>query len=66
MIAIYNDFLRNKEYDEKIVEYNGNTVSNEEWQSYLPDEFGTNSDTKTCAQEEVKIILRITERNIKD
>lgn len=36
MIAIYNDFLRNKEYDQKITEYNGNTVSDTEWNSYLP------------------------------
>ena len=45
MIAIYNDFLRNKEYDEKITEYNGNTVSDVEWNSYLPNEYGLKSDT---------------------
>lgn len=35
-IAIYNDFLRNKKYDPEYVEYNTDTVSENEWLSYLP------------------------------
>ena len=35
-VAIYNDFLRNKEYDEEIQEYKDDTVSTAEWQSYIP------------------------------
>lgn len=34
--AIYNDFERNKEFDEWQQEYDGDTVSKEEWESYLP------------------------------
>lgn len=34
--AIYNDFERNKEYDTPLIEYKGDTVSDAEWQSYLP------------------------------
>lgn len=34
--AIYNDFERNKEYDTPLIEYKGDTVSQAEWQSYLP------------------------------
>lgn len=34
-IAIYNDFERNKEYAPELTEYNGDTVSNAEWESYL-------------------------------
>lgn len=41
-IAIYNDLERNKEYEPEILEYNDDTVSNEEWQSYLPN--GSNYD----------------------
>ena len=36
-IAIYNDFERNKEYAVELTEYNGDTVSNAEWNSYLPE-----------------------------
>lgn len=35
-VAIYNDFERNKEYDREEQEYKGDTVSEAEWQSYLP------------------------------
>lgn len=35
-IAIYNDFERNKEYDEEIFEYKSDTVTDEEWNSHLP------------------------------
>lgn len=35
-IAIYNDFLRNKKYDEEYPEYDTDQVSNAEWLSYLP------------------------------
>lgn len=35
-VAIYNDMERNKEYDEEIVEYKDDTVSQAEWESYLP------------------------------
>lgn len=35
-IAIYNDFERNKEYESEIQEYKTDTVSNQEWASYLP------------------------------
>lgn len=35
--AIYNLFLRNKEYDEELTEYKGDTVSEAEWLSYLPN-----------------------------
>lgn len=34
--AIYNDYERNKEYDEEQLEYKNDTVSDEEWASYLP------------------------------
>lgn len=39
--AVYNDYLRNKEYDEEVIEYKGDTVSNEEWNRYF---LTTNSD----------------------
>ena len=35
-IAIYNDFERNKEYDSERQEYKEDTVSTQEWESYLP------------------------------
>lgn len=35
-IAIYNDFERNKEYDPEVTEYKTDTVSAQEWASYLP------------------------------
>lgn len=35
--AIYNDFERNREYDEELFEYDGDTVSQAEWESYLPN-----------------------------
>lgn len=35
-VAIYNDFLRNKEYEEEKQEYKDDTVSTAEWQSYIP------------------------------
>ena len=34
--AIYNDFLRNKKFDEAAQEYDGDEVTKNEWQSYLP------------------------------
>lgn len=37
-IAIYNDYERNREYDEEIQEYKSDNVSNAEWFSYMPDE----------------------------
>lgn len=36
-IAIYNDFERNREFDEALYEYDGDTVSDSEWKSYLPN-----------------------------
>lgn len=36
-MAIYNDFERDKRYDNKFIEYNTDTVSNQEWQDYLPN-----------------------------
>lgn len=36
-IAIYNDMERNKEYDEEIEEFKNDTVSEQEWNSYLPN-----------------------------
>lgn len=33
--AVYNDYLRNKEYDEELIEYKGDTVSDEEWNRYF-------------------------------
>lgn len=35
-VAIYNDFERMKSYDEEMPEYNDDTVSDAEWQSYNP------------------------------
>lgn len=35
-VAIWNDFERNKELDTEEIEYNDDTVSQEEWESYLP------------------------------
>ncbi len=43
--AIYNDFLRNKQYDEELQEYKTDTVSEEEWQSYLPFNGTNNNNT---------------------
>lgn len=43
-IAIYNDMERNKEYDEEILEYNDDTVSDSEIRSYIPDGINTNFD----------------------
>lgn len=34
--AIYNDFLRNKEYDNELQEYRTDQISSAEWNSYLP------------------------------
>lgn len=39
-IAIYNDFERNKEYDEERQEYKGDTVTNAEMRNYMPKEVG--------------------------
>lgn len=36
-VAIYNDYERNKEYQEEAREYKTSTVSGTEWQSYYPD-----------------------------
>ena len=47
MIAIYNDFLRNKEYDEPIQEYKSTTVSQTEWNSYMPSDGLLNYDIQT-------------------
>lgn len=35
-VAIYNDFERNKQYDEEETEYDTDEVSEAEWNSYLP------------------------------
>lgn len=35
-VAIYNDMERNKELMEEMTEYDGDTVSDFEWQSYVP------------------------------
>lgn len=35
-VAIYNDMERNKEFDEEVQEFNGDEVSKEELNSYLP------------------------------
>ena len=42
-IAIYNDFERNKEFDEEKQEYKGDTVSDAEWKSYIPQIFEPSS-----------------------
>lgn len=39
-VAIYNDMERNKEFDEIRQEYNDDTVSQAEWNSYLPLDAG--------------------------
>ncbi len=36
-VAIYNDFLRNKAIAQEITEYNDDTVSDTEWNSYMPN-----------------------------
>ena len=41
-IAIYNDFLRNKSYDEPIQEFKTDTVSENEMQNYIPNKVGNN------------------------
>lgn len=38
--AIFNEFLRNKEYDAELQEYKTDTVTTAEWKSYLPDNDG--------------------------
>lgn len=45
-IAIYNDFERNKEYAAEIQEYKTDTVSDAEWESYMPTGILGNSITK--------------------
>lgn len=50
VIACYNDIIRNKEYDEEIVEYNGDVVTQEELNSYLKGPYniyGTLTDVQT-------------------
>lgn len=42
-IAIYNDFERNKEYDEEIQEYKEDTVTTNEIRNYLPSNIGTST-----------------------
>jgi hypothetical protein len=45
-IAICNDFERNKQYEGKIQEYDGDTVTDQEWRSYItltPDDLVKNS-----------------------
>lgn len=34
-VSIWNDKIRNKEYDEEIREFSGDTVSDDEWSSYM-------------------------------
>ncbi len=34
-VVIYNEYERNKEYDPEKITYNGDTVSDEEWRSYI-------------------------------
>lgn len=48
-IAIYNDFLRNKEYDEEWREYKGNEVTDTEWDFLMPkgQEYDENMDFYT-------------------
>ena len=40
-IAIYNDFERNKEYDEELEEYKTDTVTQNEFNSYMPNHGST-------------------------
>lgn len=40
--AIYNDYLRNKEYEEEVTEYKGDEVTREEWLSYYRKTAGNN------------------------
>lgn len=42
--AIYNDMIRNKEYEAEMLEYKGDTVETAEWNSYLP----TQNNLKNC------------------
>ena len=42
--ALWNDMVRNKEYETELTEYKGDTVENAEWQSYLP----TYNNLKNC------------------
>ncbi len=42
--AIFNDFERNKEYEEEIVEFKDDNVSEEEWKSYFPNSNGITSN----------------------
>lgn len=44
--AIYNDFERNKEYDEELTEYKTDTVTSTEWNSYFPMQSESNDFTK--------------------
>lgn len=45
-VAIYNNYLRNKEYEPAITEFKGDTVSNEEWSNYIQP-MGLNHTGKT-------------------
>lgn len=47
-VAIWNDKLRNKEYEEAREEYNGDTVTGDEWNSYMYDSLEKNRDYYTA------------------
>lgn len=44
--VIRNNYIRNKEYETEIVEYKTDTVSNEEWDSYMPHKMTYGVHTK--------------------
>lgn len=50
-VAIYNDFLRNKSYDEPIQEYKTDEVSSNEMGNYIPQQVGFNQGLYVGYQE---------------
>lgn len=48
--VIRNNFIRNKEFESEMYEYKDDTVSDEEWESYMPNKISYGTHTKTWAQ----------------
>lgn len=48
--VIRNNFIRNKEFESEIYEYKDDTVSDEEWKSYMPNHSSYGIHQKTFAQ----------------
>lgn len=60
-IAIYNDYERNKEYEEERTEYKTDTVSEQEWESYLP--YNVGNDTNQISNKIENLTMRAKKDN---